>query len=116
MEYLFQINPILRNEPETIIYGVGEEQKRIFFALLQQNITVTAFCLKKEQKTGIKRIFNKKIYSLQEVIEEHSEAWIVLSAQDAKLEYEAFRKMGLVNIIIENITAEKMGVLLEEEF
>ena len=59
MEYLFQINPVLSDQSEVIIYGVGEEQKRIFFALLQQNIPVTAFCLKKEQKMGMRKVFNK---------------------------------------------------------
>ena len=115
MEYLFQINPILRNGSETIIYGIGEEQKRIFFALLQQNVSVTAFCLKRGQKIGIKRMFNKKIYTLQEVEKEHKGAWIILSASDAKLEYERFGKIGLKNIFVENITAEKMRVLLEED-
>lgn len=115
MEYLFQINPILRNDPETIIYGIGEEQKRIFFALLQQNVPITAFCLKKGQKMDIRKIFNKKIYTLQEVVEEHKEAWIILSAYDAEHEFESFGKWGMKNILIENITAEKMGVLLEED-
>lgn len=115
MEYLFQINPVLSDRSEVIIYGVGEEQKRIFFALLQQNIPVTAFCLKREQKMGMRKVFNKRIYTLQEVVEKYKEAYIILSAVDAKREYEALGKMGLKNILMENITAEKMGILLEED-
>ena len=83
MEYLFQINPVIM-EHEIIIYGIGQEQKRIFMALLQQNVPVTAFCLKEGQKAGPTSFFGKKIiHSLYELREHHADAWIVLSVRDA---------------------------------
>ena len=115
MEYLFQINPVLNSGAEVIIYGIGEEQKRIFFALLQQNISVTAFCLKKMQKTRMKEVFGKKICTLQELSEKHADAYVILSASDACNDDNLLKEIGIRNIVVENITAENMGVLVEND-
>lgn len=60
MEYLYQINSILQKDITIIIYGIGEVEKSIFYALLQQDIYVTAFCLREGQTTGMRKLFNKK--------------------------------------------------------
>ena len=116
MEYLYQINPILQKEKAIIIYGIGEWEKSIFFALLQQDIYVTAFCLKEGQTTGIKKIYNKKIITLKELKENYPDAYVIMTGRDADGEDgEVLQEAGIKNIVVENITLSRKGILFSGE-
>ncbi len=111
MEYLYQINPILNQNVPIIIYGMGGIEKRLFYALLQQNIKVTAFCLKEGQNSNMKKFFNKKVISLQELKEKYQDAYVIILGQSSAEDGEILHNIGIKNIVVENITLKNKGVL-----
>lgn len=114
IEYLFQINPILWGEDKQIvIYGVGQEQKRLFHALLQQNTRVEAFCLKENQTIGMERVFGKKIIAIQDLQEEYKDAYVIVSMRSVSEDTELLRRLGIKNIIVENVTSDNIGIIIE---
>ena len=112
MEYLYQINPLLTDEKPIILYGIGVTEKKLFYALLQQNVYVTAFCLKENQTTSLKRLFNKRVISLQELKERYADAWVIVAGETAVADGQVLKNAGIENIVIENITLKDKGVLL----
>lgn len=115
MEWLYHINPILQDKV-LVIYGIGEREKGIFLALLQQNIYVAAFCVKEEQKNTVKRLYNKKIIDLQQLKEDYADAYVVISGQDAETDADTLANYGIKNIIVENISLKNKGILFVAEY
>lgn len=112
MEYLYQINPILQQDKPIIIYGIGEGEKNIFFALLQQDIYVTAFCLKQGQESTLKKLFNKKIINFNFLKENYQDAYVVISGKTVDGEDgEELQEAGIKNLVVENITMSQGGIL-----
>lgn len=115
MEYMYQINPVLQKGKPVIIYGIGESEKNIFLAMLQQNVYVTAFCLKEEQRTSLKKIYNKKIISLAELKEKYADAYVIVAGQTVVVDGEVLQKAGITNLVVENISITKNGILISGE-
>ena len=114
MEYLYKINPIL-NGATVIIYGIGELERNIFAALLQQNVYVTAFALKEGQDSIMKKVLNKKVLTFEELKAEYSNAYVIVRGDSAKTDVEVLRKAGIEKIVVENITLkDKRMVFLGE--
>lgn len=111
MEYLYHINPILRQEQPIIIYGIGEEERSIFSALLQQNIYVTAFSLKEGEESNIKKIFNKRVISFQELKKDFLNAYVVIVGTHASSSIKVLQNEGIENIVIENITLKDKRIV-----
>ena len=112
MEYLYRINPLLTGEKPIVLYGIGVTEKKLFYALLQQNVYVTAFCLKENQTTSLKRLFNKRIVSLRELKDLYEDAWVIVTGETAIADGQVLKNTGIENIVIENITLKDKGVLL----
>lgn len=111
MEYLYMLNPIFRKKRTIIIYGIGPREKGIFYALLQQNIYVTAFCLKEGQDSRLEKIFNKKIITFHQLQEEYRDAYVIISGGTSASDGEVLKRAGINNLIIENITLKEDGIL-----
>lgn len=112
MEYLYVINPILMHNKPIIIYGVGMEEKAIFYALLQQKIYVTAFCVRDGQNKVASKIFNKNVISKKELKEKYSDAQVVVAAKYAIQGCKELEEMKITNILIDNSTLNENGILL----
>ena len=115
MEYLYQINPVLQQKDYIIIYGTGEVERNIFCALLQQNVYVSAFCLKEGQDSKIKKLFNKKVISFTELKEKYLEAYVIVSGTSIANDGETLQSAGIKNIVIENITLKDKGIVIQTE-
>ena len=113
MECLYQINPVLRDK-EIIIYGTGERHKRIFLALLQQDIRVSAFCRKEFDGAGMNEVFGKRVMGFDE-LKDHRDAYIIISGDLARADSEQLRHIDTEHIVVENISSNAQGILLDED-
>lgn len=115
MEMLFTVNPILFKGKDIIIYGIAQRECAIFQRLLQQNVYVTAFCKKIGDKSTLRKLFNKRIIEVSEMVETYKEALVVVSGENIKQTTEDLKALGIGNIVVENLSISKRGVLLIEE-
>ena len=114
MEYLYSINPVLTGKT-IIIYGIGERERSIFAALLQQEVYVTAFSLQEGQESMMKKILNKRVITFKELTEDYSDAYVIIAGERARVDVEVLRNAGIENVIVENITLkDKRMVFLGE--
>lgn len=115
MEYLFTINPILNENSSAVIYGCGQDSMRIFRALLQQHIRVSYFCARRAQGTHIKEIFGRRVLDFEELAEKAGSAHVIISGKNAPKDAEELKAIGVKNIIVENITSDAAGILIDDE-
>ena len=112
MQCLFTINPQILDGNNILIYGTGVYQKRIFFALLQQNVPVRAFIKKKKEVAPAEKLFGKYVLSLDEIAELGENIHVIVTGITSEKDVMELEKYGVKNIVLENITAEKLGILL----
>lgn len=115
MEMLFTVNPKLLEGRDIIIYGISERECSIFHQLLQQNVYVTAFCRKIGDKSTLNRLFNKRVIQVSEMAERYKEALVVVSGVNIIQIVEDLKAWGICNIVAENLSISKRGILLVEE-
>lgn len=115
MEYLYQINPVLQQGNPVIIYGIDDREKGIFFALLQQKVYVTAFCLREEQKTSLRHLYNKRVINIERLKEEYSNANVIVPGHTAADDIEVLGKYGIKSVVVENISLKERGILFVGE-
>ena len=115
MKSLFTINPIIEESKKNIIiYGCGQDSLRIFIALLQQGINVSHFAAKKSQPLHIKRIFGRVVLRFDELANK-TDSYIIISGKSAVTDEADLRKIGAKDIIVENITSDAIGILVDDE-
>lgn len=116
MEYLFHVNPALEGK-KLMIYGMDTRGKMLFHALLQLGVRVEAFCTGKRQHgAGLERVFGKRVFSFGELAAHPEDFYVIVPGNAAHHDVQDLRQIGVKHIVVENITSEGSGVLLEEDF
>lgn len=113
MEPLFTINPKLNNK-DIVIFGTGMNQKHIFRALLQQNYSVAAFCLKEGERKISERLFNRCVINTNDLLRIYDNPYVIISEAYSERDSEYLKSIGVKNIVIENIVASNQGLYFEE--
>lgn len=112
MDYLFSVNEKLNGFKNIVIYGIGDEQKRLFMALLQQNVPIYAFCAKRGQRIGASELFGKAVISIEDLQVLENLA-VVLWGAHSYDDLEVLKEAGVDNIFVENISLENIGIVFE---
>lgn len=112
MEPLFTINPKL-NDKDIVIFGTGMKQKHIFRALLQQNYSVSAFCLRDGERKISERLFNRCVINTDDLVSVYDDPYVIISEECLERDYEYLKNKGVKNIVMENIIASNKGLFFE---
>lgn len=77
------VNHLLLNGRRNVLWGAGAEGRRALFDFISQGIYVDFFCDNAPHKQGL-RLFNKKIYPVEKVLEEPNHYNVVIATNIEK--------------------------------
>lgn len=113
MEYLYQVNPKLKEFQNVVIYGIGEFQKKVFYSLIQQDISINAFCT--YQEISLSRLFGKKIITEEELCQRYYDACVIVAGASIENDLDRLKKIGIKNIMVEINSANDSEIFYVDE-
>ncbi len=81
-------------------------------SLLQHNIEVAAFCISNTQETTVTHVFGKPVIYPDEMLNTFPDAWVIVGGRKMD-EIEELQKMGINNIVYDNVSYSDIWVVTE---